>query len=901
MSRTFGEEQLFAAALALPAPERIRYLRRACGDDADLFSRVYSLLEASHDAALFIDEGSSHARDAVERIGPYRVLMELGEGGCGVVYLAEQTTPVRREVALKIIKPGMDTKAVIARFEGERQALATMDHPHVAKVFDGGATPTGRPYFVMELVRGVQITEYCDQSRLTVPERLALFIQVCQAIQHAHLKGIIHRDIKPSNVLVTMHDGTAIVKVIDFGIAKATQRRLSDLTALTVLDQFIGTPAYVSPEQTNPGSADIDTRADIYSLGVLLYELLTGCTPFAASDLQQDGLDRMRRRIRDEEPPTPSKRLTALDAESLTHTADRRQSTAARLIKHIQGDLSWIVMRCLEKERSRRYQTSNEVVLDLQRYLRHEPVLARPPSLAYVVRKFARRQRVMFAAGLACMFFLLFIVAFAIVTSMQARRIAAEKVRAEQQGARAETVSDFMLQIFDASQPMTSLGRVVSAREILDEAGRKIRGDLRQHPEVRAQLLEAIGRAYRRLNLHETAVPYLEDALHIRRKLPAADGTKTAVVLIELSIALRAIGDLQRADALLREGLAILHQHRTERSDTYAKLILNVGRIQFLAGNLKEARKNFEESLTLYRELSGPSSPEVGGVLSQLSGVLLWQEDLPGAERAARQALEIFTATRPAAHPERVLVESRLGEILLLQKRINEAAPIFEQTLAAQRQLYGPHSEQVARVLDSLSQIRTAQGNLAEAEQYARRALDAHEAALGAEHSGTGLYRTALAMILVKRNEFEEAEDLTRHALATFEKTLPVDHQYVASAEYVLGEALVGLRQPAQAEAVLTASMYRWERGDAPEWRAARSASALGEALYRQGRIKEAEQYLAEGYRALAANEHADREARVLAQQRVRRFYTERGQRQRLEELMLATSGDSNVPAARAN
>jgi eukaryotic-like serine/threonine-protein kinase len=892
MSSTYDEEELFAAALALPAPERIRYLRRACGDDTDLFSRVYLLLEAQHDAALFIDETAGIARDGVERIGPYRVTMELGEGGCGVVYLAEQTAPVRREVALKVIKPGMDTKAVIARFEGERQALAMMDHPNVAKVFDGGTTPTGRPYFVMELVRGVQITEYCDQSRLTVHERLALFIQVCQAIQHAHLKGIIHRDLKPSNVLVTMHDGTAIAKVIDFGIAKATQGRPSDQTALTVMDQFIGTPAYVSPEQTNPGSVDIDTRADIYSLGVLLYELLTGCTPFDASQLQQDGLDRMRQRIRNEEPSTPSKRLSALDAELITRTAQRRQSAGARLAKHIQGDLDWIAMRCLEKERTRRYQTAGDLVLDLQRYLRHEPVLARPPSLAYVVRKFARRQRLMFAAGLTGIAFVLFILAFAGVTTMQAQRIAAERERAEQQSARAETVSEFMLQIFDAAEPFTSLGREISARDLLDEAGRRIRSDLRRHPEVRTQLLEAIGRAYRRLNVHETAVPYLEEALHIRRKLPDADGTKTAVVLIELSIALRAIGDLQRADAQLREGLAISRQHRTEGSETYARLILNVGRIQFLAGNLKEARKNFEESLALYRELSGPGSAEVGAVLSQLSGVLLWQDDLSGAERVTRQALEIFAATRPAAHPERVIVEERLGEILLLQRRINEAAPIFEQTLAAQTALYGPRSEQVARILESLAQIRIAQGNLAEAEDFTRQALNAHEAALGSEHSGTGLYRTALAMLLVRRKQFEAAEDLARHALTTFEKTLPVDHQYVASTEYVLGEALLGLRQPAQAEAVLSASMYRWKRGDAPEWRAARSASALGEALYRQGRIAEAEQHLAEGYRVLAAHEHADRDARILAQQRVSRFYTERGQRWKLERLMLGTNAD---------
>jgi len=366
-----------------------------------------------------------------DRIGRYRLLQEIGHGGCGVVYMAEQEEPVRRRVALKVIKLGMDTRQVVARFEAERQALALMDHPNIAKVLDAGATETGRPYFVMELVRGIRITDYCDQNRLSTSERLKLFRQVCQAIQHAHQKGIIHRDIKPSNILVTLHEGVPVPKVIDFGIAKATQGRLTDQTLFTAFGQFIGTPAYMSPEQAEMSEFDIDTRSDIYSLGVLLYELLTGKTPFDERTLLKGGLEAMRRIIRQQEPPRPSARLSTLTAEEQTTVARCRGVEAPRLLNLLRGDLDWIVMKCLEKERNRRYSMASDLASDIDHHLRHQPVVARPPSIAYQVRLFARRNAVLFGAACFAVIVLLCATVISLIAASQARAHAERRRKAE--------------------------------------------------------------------------------------------------------------------------------------------------------------------------------------------------------------------------------------------------------------------------------------------------------------------------------------------------------------------------------------------------------------------------------------------------------------------------------------
>ncbi|MGZ9157194.1 MAG: serine/threonine protein kinase, partial [Candidatus Binatia bacterium] len=410
------EENIFNAVMRLSgADERNACLDQACAGDMELRARMEALLVAAQNP--FFNSSPAPAQVAASelllnpadrtvrgseflaevpsgRIGRYKLLEKIGEGGCGVVYMAEQEESVRRRVALKVIKLGMDTRSVISRFEAERQALAMMDHPNIARVLDAGATEAGRPFFVMELVRGTRITDYCDQNNLTTRARLALFVQVCHAIQHAHQKGIIHRDIKPSNILVTLHDGVPVPKVIDFGIAKATtDQRLTDKTLFTALEQFIGTPAYMSPEQAEMSGLDIDTRSDIYSLGVLLYELLTGNPPFSNHELLTAGLDEMRRIIREKEPVRPSIKIS----QSLASA--KPNSKLSTLHSSLSTDLDWIVLKCLEKDRSRRYQTANELAKDIERLICNEPITARPPSATYRIRKFVGRNKGMVTAG----------------------------------------------------------------------------------------------------------------------------------------------------------------------------------------------------------------------------------------------------------------------------------------------------------------------------------------------------------------------------------------------------------------------------------------------------------------------------------------------------------------------
>ncbi|MGA2557464.1 MAG: bifunctional serine/threonine-protein kinase/formylglycine-generating enzyme family protein, partial [Verrucomicrobiota bacterium] len=399
-----------------------------------------------------------------DRIGPYKLLQQIGEGGCGVVYMADQEAPIRRRVALKVIKLGMDTKQVIARFEAERQALALMDHPNIARVLDAGATETGRPYFVMELVRGTKITDYCDQQRLSTRARLDLFMKVCQAIQHAHQKGVIHRDIKPSNILVTINDGAAVPKVIDFGIAKATLGRLTDKTVFTAFEQFIGTPAYMSPEQAELTSLDVDTRSDIYSLGVLLYELLTGQTPFDSKELLAKGLDEMRRTIREQEPRRPSNRLTTMDEGELTTTAQRRQTDPPKLVHLVEGDLDWIVMKCLEKDRSRRYETANGLVFDVLRHLNHEPVLARPPSAVYKFQKAFRRNRLVFGAAAAFAVLLILGTTLSVWQARRARQAEQERGSLRKANWALETALPEIEQLLDKDDYTAAFKLVEQAR-----------------------------------------------------------------------------------------------------------------------------------------------------------------------------------------------------------------------------------------------------------------------------------------------------------------------------------------------------------------------------------------------------------------------------------------------------
>ncbi len=520
------EEALFEAALQLPADQRAAFLNQTCAGDAGLRRRVEALLGAFDRAGGFMKQPATPmppvalvlppADEAPDRIGRYKLLEQIGEGGCGVVYVAEQEEPVRRRVALKVIKLGMDSKQVIARFDAERQALAMMDHPNIAKVFDAGATETGRPYFVMELVRGFKITDYCDQHQLPPRERLDLFIQVCRAIQHAHQKGIIHRDIKPSNILVTLHDGVPVPKVIDFGIAKATQGRLTDQTVYTAFEQFIGTPACMSPEQAEMSGLDIDTRSDIYSLGVLLYELLTGKTPFDAKELLSKGLDEMRRAIREVEPVKPSTRLTqelvAADVRRRTGEteiphpiAGKESASSRRLLQEVRGDLDWIVMKCLEKDRARRYETASGLATDIARHLNNEPIVARPPTWLYRFQKSVQRNKLAFISAssvLAVIVFALVALSFSNVrlgrerNQKQSALIAARKSEQDSKDqlflalrnqAQARRYSRQMGQRFESLTALAAAARIRKEDELRDEAMAALAlPDLRRGPAWRA-------------------------------------------------------------------------------------------------------------------------------------------------------------------------------------------------------------------------------------------------------------------------------------------------------------------------------------------------------------------------------------------------------------------------------
>jgi tetratricopeptide (TPR) repeat protein len=742
------EVAVFAAARQLPPEQRRAYLDETCAAEPALRQRVEELLLAEDEAGTFLHDPAPGAQAAASAS---ELLQQIGHGGCGVVYMAQQEEPVRRRVALKVIKLGMDTKSVIARFEAERQALALMDHPNIAKVLDAGATETGRPYFVMELVRGIKITEFCDQNNHSTRERLGLFVQVCQAVQHAHQKGVIHRDLKPSNILVTSRDGVAVPKVIDFGIAKATtDQPLTDKTLFTAFEQFMGTPAYMSPEQAEMSELGTDTRSDIYSLGVLLYELLTGQTPFDPKDLLRVGLDAMRRTIREQEPARPSTRLSTLLEGELSEIARHRQIDAPRLIHLVRGDLDWIVMKCLEKDRARRYETANGLAMDVQRYLGDEPVVARPPGNFYRFQKLVRRNKLAFAA--ATVVTLALLTALVLSTWFLAKEMAARQRavvaerKAQTAASKSQRVAEFLKRALKSVGPSVALGRdTTMLAEILDETAKSVSQELTNEPEVAAELCLTLAETYHDLGRYKEMEKVARQALQFARTRPDAENASVALALTSLGDALQHLGevnlaDFKEAEKYSREGLAMSRKVLGNDHPKTALAVEHLSNILADQGRYAEGEAMKREALAMHKRIIGPECPEVAKTLSDLASLVAEQPSrMEEGEAMEREALAMQRKLLGPDHPDIAKALHFLGIALYGQGKHAEAESTLRQAIAMWKKLQANDRQEIAGALQDLSYVLLDRGKLDEAEARNREALAMKKRLFGNEHAEVAL------------------------------------------------------------------------------------------------------------------------------------------------------------------
>lgn len=898
-------QELFSHAVELPDDEREAFVTRETDGDAELRDELLDLLACdtgtatgplTHALGAALDATTRDRRRAMvgKVVGNYRLASVLGHGGTGTVYLGERADrQYSAQVAVKIVDSATVHGELGMRFRAERQILASLNHPNIARLLDAGETEDGQPYLVMEYVHGEPVDRYCDRAKLELRERLELFLEICTAVQYAHQNLIVHRDLKPANILVTAEGQP---KLLDFGIAKLLDvGEAAAMLALTRMNDRLLTPEYASPEQIL--GRPVTTASDVYALGVVLYELLTGLRPYVVpASASQLELERSIC-VTDPQRPSAAIRRAAETApvqgqSSMTAVAAARGLTPDRLQRRLSGDIDAIIMRALRKEPQHRYGSVEQFAADVRRYLTREPVTARQGNWLYYSQRFVRRHAfgVSVTAG-----FVMFVMAFAVVMSVQRQRIAQERDRATQQNERAEKVKDFMLRVFTASDPFETNGQEKTAGQLLDEAASRIQVELDQQPEVRAQLLEAIGRAYRRQGLPGQAIPFLQDAINTRNRIGLPHDTAAGRLQTELAIALRNAERFDESDRAFQEAMASLNSSGDTLKER-AQLLVDLGRLEQLRGRLDTAEKYLTEGLTLMKEIEGPRSTEVASILTDISNARSWRDDLDGAEKAASEAVAIYRNGSPM-HPDKVMADLRLADVLFLKGQIMEASSLYEGALTAQRVLYPRGNSQTADTLDSLAQVRLAQNKPAEAEKLTREAIEINNSSRGPQSSMTGYLRTSLAQILTRQGKYTEAEPELRQALEIFGKTLDPDHQYIASAEYVLGEVLLATRQLPDAEAMLTASMNRWKRADAPAWRAARSASALGEALYLEGHIRDAEKYLVQSYETLSKDTGADATTRQKARERITRFYTDRGERHKLDELMLATN-QNDIAAA---
>jgi hypothetical protein len=815
------EESLFLAALEKGIPEeRQAFLNEACGADVALRARLQLLLEADARARGILERGvppgdatGAHVPSATVGTviaGRYKLLEEIGEGGMGTVWVAEQTQPVRRKVALKLIKPGMDSRSVLARFEAERQALALMDHPNIAKVLDGGLTDTGRPFFVMEYVKGVPITDYCDATRLSVPERLQLFVQVCQAVQHAHQKGIIHRDLKPSNILVAPYDDKPVPKVIDFGLAKAMHQSLTERTLHTAHEAVLGTPLYMSPEQAQLNNLDVDTRSDIYSLGVLLYVLLTGTTPLEKKRFQEAAWDEIRRLIREEEPPRPSARLSSTD--TLPSLAACRQTEPAHLTKLVRGELDWIVMKALEKDRSRRYETANGFALDVQRYLTGEVVLAAPPSAGYRLRKFARKHRAALATAAVIAFLLLIGVVGTTVgylrawaaeqEALRAQAAAAERAEGERQAkqkaldaAEAEKqahaqAQQRLTQIEKGNAILTSIFADLDVRKAkagnapleavlaqrLVQAGAQLEGEAVGDPLAMAALQNRLGYSLLSLGHPQEAIPLFARARETLQTQLGADHPDTLACMNNLAAGYRAAGKLDLALPLHEE---ILKLAKAKLGADHHDTLISMNSLALAyrdAGKLDRALALLEENLKLTKTRLGADHPDTLISMNNLALSHLAAGNLDRALPLLEETLKLRKARLGADHPDTLNSMNNLAMGYRDAGKLDRVLLVLEETLKLRKARLGADHPDTLSSMNNLAASYLAAQKVDQALPLLEETLKLQKARLGAVHPDTLNTMNTLAMGYLAARKVDQALPLLEETLKVRKACLGADH-----------------------------------------------------------------------------------------------------------------------------
>jgi eukaryotic-like serine/threonine-protein kinase len=780
-------KELLHQALQLEPAQRPSFLDEACPSDPSLRAEIESLLSADESVrSSFLQSGTLGADQ--DRTGAipsleagqifeqrFQLIRKLGEGGMGQVWLAEQMSPVLRQVALKLIKAGMYDETVVQRFRAERQSLAIMDHPAIAKVFDAGATPQGQPYFVMEYVPGLPITEYCDGKKLKIVDRLELFIQACEGVQHAHQKAIIHRDLKPANILVVEVDGKPTARIIDFGLAKATTPQVADETLFTQLGHLVGTPGYMSPEQADSNVRDIDTRTDVYSLGAILYVLLTGAQPFDMKQWKQQPLYELLQKLREEDPPSPSTRVSS-DRDTSSASAEVRGTVPGQLASLLRGDLDWITMKALEKDRARRYGSASELAADIKRYLKHEAVLAVPPSLAYRTRKFARRYR---APLMTASVFALMLVVAAVVSIR-------EGVRAKREAAIADAVNEFLqndllAQAGASTQagPNAKPDPHLEVRTALDRAAERIEGKFTKQPDVEASIRDTMGWTYQDLGLYPEARKQLERTLELRRRVLGAEDAKTLETMARLGQIAFYQGKYQEAEVL--ESQALEAQRRLlgpEHPDTLTS-VSNLASAYRHEGKYAQAEALHAQTLEIRKRVLGPEHPDTLKSMNNLASDFGNEGKYAQAEALFTQTLEIRKRVLGPEHPDTLTSMSNLAWVYVDEGKYPQAEALHSQNLETMKRVLGPEHPDTLMSMNLLAAVYMDEGKYAQAEALFTQTLEVHKRVLGPENPDTAGIIYNLGCLAARRGNKDQAIALLRQS---------VDHGLYPSADLGIGK-----------------------------------------------------------------------------------------------------------------